>query len=256
VLTGDGTARGDARLEDVPRELERAFPGARFSIVIKHERMEVAVAGMEDIGDAQAVRLGECADLLEHLAQPRPRYDAVLHVVARADPSHRRERGLACFPYQRPLGVAGSDPDLGRTARGARVDGLAQEGIGLDSGPVELDDERGATVRVPGVHGLLARSDGEPVHHLDRRGGDACGDDPRHRLAGIPHARERGKDRLRGLGHAHDPKHHLGDDAERPFAADHDAEEVVPGGVADRASEVRDTPVGGHEGRTEHVMGS
>ena len=188
VLAGDRATGRDARLEDLPRHLERAIAGAGLRVVEEHERMEVAVAGVKDVGDAQPVRRRQCIDLLEHIAQARARDDAVLHVVARADPAHRGERGLARFPDQRSFDVVGRDADLGRAACGARVDDFTKRRIRLDGRPVELDDQRGAAVGIPGVHRLLARHDREPIHHLDGGGCDARGDDSRHRLAGVAHA--------------------------------------------------------------------
>ena len=56
MLTGDRAARGDAGVEDQAGDLERSLSGARLCVVEEHERVEVAVAGVEDIGDAQPVR--------------------------------------------------------------------------------------------------------------------------------------------------------------------------------------------------------
>ncbi len=51
MLTGDRAARGDARVEDQPGQLERALPGAGLSVVVQDQRVQVAVAGVEDVGD-------------------------------------------------------------------------------------------------------------------------------------------------------------------------------------------------------------
>ena len=81
--------------------------------------MEVAVAGVEDVADAQPVLALELRDPLEHLGQLRAGYDAVLDVVVVADPAHRGERRLAPLPEERALGVVGRDPDLDRPALAA-----------------------------------------------------------------------------------------------------------------------------------------
>ena len=62
MLTGDRAAGGDAGLEDQPGQLERAIACSGLGVVVEHERVEVAVTGMEDVGDAQPVRRRERAD--------------------------------------------------------------------------------------------------------------------------------------------------------------------------------------------------
>ncbi len=69
-----------------------------------------------------------------------------------------------------------------------------------------------------------------------------------------PMLSKRRKHRLCRLRDPHDPKHHLGHDAERALAADDDTEEVVSRGVSHSASELRDPSVGGDECRREHMV--
>ena len=89
-----------------------ASPGTRR--VVADERVQVAVAGVEDVGDLQPVLGGELVDPAQHLGQPRARDHAVLDVVGRRDPAHRRERRLARPPDQRPLVLVAGDADLER----------------------------------------------------------------------------------------------------------------------------------------------
>ena len=60
--------------------------------------MDVAVAGVEDVGDAQAVRVADVRDRREDLGQPRSRDDAVLRAVVGREPADRAERLLAALP--------------------------------------------------------------------------------------------------------------------------------------------------------------
>ncbi len=66
--------------------------------VVEDERVEVAVAGVEDVADPEAVLGRELVDPPQHLGQLRARHDAVLDVVVGADPAHRGEGGLAPAP--------------------------------------------------------------------------------------------------------------------------------------------------------------
>ena len=72
-------------------------------LVVADQRMQVAVAGMEHVADAQAAARLELADALEHLGQLRARHDAVLHVVVRRHAPHRRERALPPLPDPRAM---------------------------------------------------------------------------------------------------------------------------------------------------------
>ena len=90
-----------------------ASPSTR--VVEQHQRVQVAVAGVEDVRHPDAVaRRRARAIAAQHLGQRGPRDHAVLHDVVGADPADRGERRLAALPEQRPLGVVGGDPDLER----------------------------------------------------------------------------------------------------------------------------------------------
>src|SRR5436853_21171 len=52
---------------------------SRYFGVVQDERMEIAVAGMKDVGDAQSGLSRECLDLTEDSGDVRARDDSVLH---------------------------------------------------------------------------------------------------------------------------------------------------------------------------------
>jgi len=77
------------------------------------------------------------------------------------------------------------------------------------------------------------------VHHLDCRRQDLGGDDPGHGGSGFVGG---GEGREKGLGRfglSQDPQDHFGHDAQRPFAAHHRREEIVSGGIQDRAADLQ-----------------
>src|SRR5207247_1117143 len=78
---------------------------ARDLLVVEDERVEVSVAGVEDVADPEAVLALELGDPAQHLRELRPRDDAVLDVVAARDAAHRGERSLAALPAQPPPGA-------------------------------------------------------------------------------------------------------------------------------------------------------
>src|SRR5918994_1814363 len=167
VLAGERAAGVEARVENRLCELPRLVRLARLGVV-EDERVEVAVARVEDVADAQSVLVREILDAAQHLGEARAWNDAVLHVVVGRDASHRRERRLAPLSEERSVGVGRRRPDLERRAEHA--DPLELGGVVLDllGHAVELDEEDGArTLRIARRDGTLCRLDREPIHHLD-----------------------------------------------------------------------------------------
>src|SRR5438874_1091292 len=125
MLAGEHPAHLDAKPQDVGAELFRTLEFARLVCVIEDERMEIAVAGMKDIGHGKAVAFRQFAHALEHLRQPRPRDGPVHAVVIRRDAADRWERRLASGPEQETLLLGG---------RGAAAHGAAGFCDRLDAG--------------------------------------------------------------------------------------------------------------------------
>ena len=67
--------------------------------------MEVAVAGVEDVGDADARFGAEAPDFAHDLWEGGARNDAVLDDVVGGDAAHGGEGGFAAFPDEGALGV-------------------------------------------------------------------------------------------------------------------------------------------------------
>ena len=98
---------------------------------------------------------------------------------------------------------------------------------------VHLDEQDGARVhRIAHVQRRLYGADDLPIHHLQRGGDDAAGDDGGDGLARLVHLIEDGEESVRGLRPAQEPHDDLGDDAQRPLRADEDAAQVVAGRLA------------------------
>ena len=136
-----------------------------------------------------------------------------------------------------------------------RLDALDQV-IDLGLRPVELDDQQRLDVeRIAGMHELLGRVDRRPVHHLHAAGDDAGADDARDAVAGVLRAREADQHRARGLRLLQDAHGDLGDDAEQPFRAGDDAEQVVAAGVEMLAADPHHLAGHQHQLAAEHVVG-
>ena len=93
---------------------------ARLVGVVEDQRMQIAVAGVEDVGDAQAVLLRQLAHAGQHLRQFLARDGAVHAVIVGRDAADRRERRLAAGPEGQPLRLRRRDAAGGRAVRARR----------------------------------------------------------------------------------------------------------------------------------------
>ena len=200
--------------------------------------MDVAVAGVEDVGDAQAMLLGRrrwiaagCRGSL------RARHDAVLRAVARRQPADGAERVLAALPEQ-PRARRRRARRGPRARRAARQTAATRVGLRVEPGrqAVDLDDQHRAGVeREAEVERRLDRLEDQLVHHLQRRRDDAGADDVADRVRS-----RRRPTRRRRAACGTPPGSRMSrtvtsrDDAERALGADDDAGQVVARAVLDR----------------------
>src|SRR6266446_4372571 len=102
------------------------------------------------------------------------------------------------------------------------------EMVDLDLGSVELDDEQGLDIeRIAHLDEGLGGGDRRLVHHLHAARDDAGGDDRGDAVAGLLVAGESEQQGPRRLRPPQDAHGDLGDDAEQPLRAGHQAEQVV-----------------------------
>src|SRR5205814_8473222 len=176
----------DAELQDLRPELLGPLQLARLVGVVQDQRMQVAVAGVKHIGDAQAELFGEFAHPLEYEWQLRARDRAVHAVVIRRYAPDRRERGLAAGPDQQPLVLRIRGAIDGRAARARNRLHALQQMIDFRGRPVELDDQQRLDIeRIARMHELLDRVDRRLVHHLHAARNDAGADDLAHAFARV-----------------------------------------------------------------------
>src|SRR4029079_18279848 len=115
VLAGDAAAERDARLEDLPTGGKHASDLSGVALVEQQDRMDVAVARMEHVADAQLVTLGRGGDRAQNVWYAGPRHHAVLRAIIPCQPADRPEGALAGLPEQRPLGIVASRAQLACT---------------------------------------------------------------------------------------------------------------------------------------------
>src|SRR5262249_6027634 len=106
MFARDAAAAADALFQDFVTRLEYALDLFRVALVEQENRMDIAVAGVEDVGDAELVLAADALDLAENVRQLSARHDAVLREVARRQAADRSKGLLATFPQQQSVRLA------------------------------------------------------------------------------------------------------------------------------------------------------
>ena len=119
---------------------ERAPNLVRIALVVEHERMNIAIAGVKYVRDAQTVFLARGLDEAHDLGQFRARHHAVLGKVIGAQPANRAERALAAFPQQRALVFRFGDAHVARAVLFAEADHLPGLSVEPRGKTVKFDD--------------------------------------------------------------------------------------------------------------------
>ena len=111
VLAGDRSAGLDAVGQDLGGHRLGPLRLPRDLLVVADQRVQVAVAGVEHVADAQPRALLRAARMRPSTSGSlRARHHAVLHVVVRRHAAHRGERRLAALPDARALLVVCAPP--------------------------------------------------------------------------------------------------------------------------------------------------
>src|SRR5208282_4878109 len=253
---GEHAADLDAEPQNIGTELFGAFELARLVGVVEDQRMQVAVAGMKHIGDAQAVFRRHVLHAAEHKRQLGARDGAVHAVIVRRDATDGREGGFAAGPEQQPLLFGIGDAIRYRSTLPGDVLDAFEQMIDLGARAVEFDDQQRLDVeRIAGMDEFLGGMNGGAVHHLHAARNDAGADDPSDAVAGILRGGETDQRGARGFRFFQDAHRHFGDDAEHAFRAGDDTQQIVAAGIEMPAAEPHDLAGYQHQFAAEHVVG-
>src|SRR5438094_5583555 len=131
--------------------------------------MEVAVAGVKNVGDAKIVLRTDFGDAPHYLRQLAARHHAVLNVVIWGQGAHGSKGALSPFPKKLAFGLIFSDSDLARAATRANITHELHRTLGVFDQAFDFDDQyrfgiAGKTNRRAGLNGF----DGRSVDHLQR----------------------------------------------------------------------------------------
>ena len=184
VLAGQRAAGIDAVAEDLGRHRLGPLGLPGHLLVVADQRMQVAVAGMEDVADAQArgaLRARGCGSAPPAAgcaARRRPARSS----SATPAPSRRTPPSVPSRSARAAASVLATSIG-GRAAAAADLLDHVEQRPHLGIRPVELDDQHGVGRRKAGMHGRFGGLNRQRVHHLDRGRNDARADDVRDRGA-------------------------------------------------------------------------
>ncbi|SPC14782.1 hypothetical protein CO2235_220015 [Cupriavidus oxalaticus] len=256
VLAGAGAAHRQRAFDDALVDGLGLGHFLRLVRVDQDRHVEIAVA---DVADDRAGQGGGVQVLLgfgHALGQARDRHAHVGgdRLAAGLELQHRKVGGMARVPQ--PAAVLGARGPL--EALAAVLGGDLLHGLGLLAhaglGAVEFEEQ---------VRGFRQRQVVVPVDGADRQRVDELHARHRHaQLDGLDHGlhraahagegAHRGRDRLRLRV---EPHRDLGNDAERAFAADEQAGQVIAGRRLARMRAGADhAAIGGHHGQRQHVL--
>ena len=109
MLAGQHPTRFDARGDDRVARRHHPLHHARRAPVEDDQRVQVAVAGVEDVHHHQLVARRDLVHRAHHLHQAGARHHRVVQVVVGGDAGDGAEGRLAPLPEQRPLGLVRGD---------------------------------------------------------------------------------------------------------------------------------------------------
>ena len=225
-------AAREGRVED---PLERAVHARELigvAVVDAAGRMQVAVAGVPEDRDQEALLLGDLLHLAHHAGELGARHGRVLEDQRRREAGERGDRAAARREQLAGRVLVGRDLDADRALLAADLGHLG--GVALDHGrgAVLPEDQHRAGVRgQPEVGALVDDAHRRLVEELQRRGQDAVLDDAADRARGRLEVAEVGRAGRLRLGRGQQLERDLGEHGERPLGADEQPHEVVAGDV-------------------------
>src|SRR4029453_5285255 len=119
VLAGGAAAQGDACFQDLAPRGQHTRDLGGNTLVEQQDGMDVAVTGVEDVADADAMTLGRTRDGAHDVGYLRARHHAVLSAVAGSEAADGAERTFARLPERGALGVVTRETQLARVVRAA-----------------------------------------------------------------------------------------------------------------------------------------
>ncbi|MDB6016790.1 MAG: hypothetical protein JWR19_1279 [Pedosphaera sp.] len=256
VFAGDDAAPGEDLTEEVVEGGIAAGRGTRPRGVHHDVDMDVAVTGVAETGDGEAVLLLEAGSEAEEVFEAATRNDDVFVEFGEAGVAEGIGEFAAELPDGFALGIAQAAlneegavfaNDFGQSAE------FAADGVLL---AVELDDEVGIATGEALAAGAFARgSEGEGIRNFERAGKKAGAKNGAKGPDGVFHRAETDGETGTIRGQGKKLERGFGDDAEHSFRTDEQAGEVEAGFIfVSAAAESHHRAIGQDDFQTENVV--
>lgn len=255
VFAGDAAAGGEAFVEDFIAGVENAADLLGVAFVEEQNRMNVAIAGVKNIDNANIVSLANFDDFLEDVRQLSARDDAVLGAIARAEAADGAEGLLPTFPELEAFFFVASEAHFASAAAGANIDDLVA--LLIEAGFETIDFDEQDRLGIEWKAELKGGFDGDQnalIHHFESGGHYPSSDDLADRSRGVFDGFENAEHRAVALRIFRQLHPNFGDDGERAFAADDSADQIETDGVFGRAAEADDAAIGQDRFYAENVI--
>jgi hypothetical protein len=201
VLAGHAAPQFDAPRQNLVTGQDGAPNLIRIAFIKEDQRMNVAIPGMEYIGDSQSMAGRGLLDEAHDLRKLRPWHHPILRQKIRTQPSDRPEGPLARFPERHPLRFIPRQAHFARPVLPAQFHHPPHLAIHPRRRAVQLDDQyRAGIERKPVMIRRFDRLRDQGIHHLEGAGHNAGRDDRAHGLARVVHALEYRQHRPHRLG--------------------------------------------------------
>ena len=256
VLTGERPADFHAVTDDFGRGLHGAFELTFVARVVKNDGMKIAVAGVKNVADVEAVASADFTDATKSLREFGTRDNAVENVVAGGETAESTKSVFAAFPEKIAFGVVAGEAHFARVMRVADFgDG---DGLGGDSFGKTFDFEKkngGAVAWEARVDEVLDDAKRPAIEHFAGGGSDGASGNIHDSFRGVVHGVENGKKGLDSFGLAGKLDRDFRDERESAFGADEEAGQIVARGIALRAADANDFAVGENKFESGDVIG-
>ena len=121
VLAGQDSTDLDAQLEDLASNLEHGLGVSGLALVEQDGGVQIAVSGVQQVGDRVSGAAGDVFDPRQHLDQSGPGDGAIDEKIVRSQASEGTEYALTSGPQLLTSGWIGGGPDFERVVEAAHL---------------------------------------------------------------------------------------------------------------------------------------
>ena len=255
MLTGQAAADFHAKLQYIGT---KGFSAAKTIGVIRvkhNQRMQIAITGMEHIGDLERVLIAHLANAPQHARQFAGWNGAIHAEVIGADAPDRAKGTFAAFPDGKALFRGLRNLQADRVKPRADILDARQQGILFRDAAFNFNDQHGFRIqRIAGMGKSLTSMDAGLVHEFQRHRNNAAADNGIHRGTRDFNGIEGCQHGARAFGTAQNTHGHFRHNPQLSFTARDQAQPIITRRVQISAANVQHLTFNGHEFHAEQVI--